>query len=154
GGEGSSHMDFLTSVTARLHNAWFRARDEESGQTLVEYGLIIAIIALGAVLALGFLSGKITTLFSKTGNQLNNVPNIEPADDPPCAPARRGSSGRVRHPLAAPARKTRPGEGGVRLTVWSGGTLEGRHPPALDVFLPDRRDDATAVLTSLALRPV
>ena len=68
-------MDLMTSVTAHLHNAWFRAREEESGQTLVEYGLIIAIIALGAVLALGFLSGKITSLFSKTGSQLNNVPN-------------------------------------------------------------------------------
>ncbi|TML67210.1 MAG: Flp family type IVb pilin [Actinobacteria bacterium] len=58
----------------RVQNTWFRARDEESGQTLVEYGLIIAIIALGAVVALTFLSGKINDLFSKTGNKLNAPP--------------------------------------------------------------------------------
>ncbi|TML67211.1 MAG: Flp family type IVb pilin [Actinobacteria bacterium] len=56
-----------------MQNTWFRARDEESGQTLVEYGLIIAIIALGAVVALTFLSGKINDLFSKTGNKLNSA---------------------------------------------------------------------------------
>ncbi|TML67209.1 MAG: Flp family type IVb pilin [Actinobacteria bacterium] len=39
----------------------------------MEYGLIIAIIALGAVLALTFLSGKINDLFSKTGNKLNDA---------------------------------------------------------------------------------
>ena len=66
--------DLINTVAVRLQNTWFRARDEESGQTLVEYGLIIAIVALGAVLALGFLSGKINDLFSKTGNRLNAPP--------------------------------------------------------------------------------
>ncbi len=63
--------DLVNAVAVRLQNSWFRFRDEESGQTLVEYGLIIAIVALGSVLALGFLSGRIQNLFSKTGNQLN-----------------------------------------------------------------------------------
>jgi len=62
-----------TDATVRLQNAWFRVRDEESGQGLVEYALIIAIVSLGAVLALGFLSGKINDLFSKAGNKLNTV---------------------------------------------------------------------------------
>ena len=57
----------------RAQNTWFRFRNDEKGQTLVEYGLIIAIIALGAVLALTFLSGKINDLFSKTGNKLNDA---------------------------------------------------------------------------------
>ncbi len=63
----------INSIAVRMQNAWFRMRDEESGQTLVEYGLIIALIALACVAALGFLSGKIQALFSKTGNQLNNA---------------------------------------------------------------------------------
>ena len=67
-------VDLMNAVVVRLQNTWFRARDEESGQTLVEYGLIIAVVALGSVLALGFLSGKIQTLFSKTGNKLNAPP--------------------------------------------------------------------------------
>jgi Flp pilus assembly pilin Flp len=53
--------------------AYTRARlgvSSEKGQTLVEYALIISLIAIAAVLALGFLSGKINDLFSKTGSQL------------------------------------------------------------------------------------
>ena len=48
------------------------ARDER-GQGLVEYALIIALVGLASVIALGFLSGKINTIFSKAGNVLNNV---------------------------------------------------------------------------------
>ena len=66
-------IDTLNAVAVRLQNVWFRARDEESGQGLVEYALIIAIVSLGAIVALGFLSGKINTLFSKAGNTLNTV---------------------------------------------------------------------------------
>jgi pilus assembly protein Flp/PilA len=44
-------------------------RDEE-GQTLVEYGLIIALISIVAVAAMTFLSGKITTVFSNVGSSL------------------------------------------------------------------------------------
>ena len=55
--------------------AYMRARisgsvKNETGQTLVEYALIISLIAIAAVLALGFLSGRINNLFSKTGSQL------------------------------------------------------------------------------------
>ena len=46
-------------------------RDREDGQTLVEYALIIAIIALGLILALYFLRGEIRELFSDTGNTLD-----------------------------------------------------------------------------------
>ena len=65
-------VDAVNAVAVRLQNSWYRLRNNEEGQTLVEYGLIIAIIALGCVLALGFLSGKIQDLFSKTGNKLND----------------------------------------------------------------------------------
>jgi pilus assembly protein Flp/PilA len=51
-----------------------RLRAEERGQGLVEYALIIALVGLASIVALGFLSGKINTLFSKAGNSLNNVP--------------------------------------------------------------------------------
>jgi pilus assembly protein Flp/PilA len=64
----------LNSVVVRAQNVWFAARDRESGQTLVEYALIIALIALAAIVALGFLSGRINNLFSRAGNSLNSVP--------------------------------------------------------------------------------
>ena len=46
---------------------------QERGQTLVEYALIIAVVSLGALAALGFLSGKIQNIFSRAGNSLNTV---------------------------------------------------------------------------------
>jgi Flp pilus assembly pilin Flp len=44
--------------------------DRFEGQGLVEYALIIAFIAIVVIVAMRFLQGKITTLFSKVGNSL------------------------------------------------------------------------------------
>ena len=52
---------------------YFRTRLEvarEEGQALVEYALIISLIAVAALFALGFLSGKINGLFTSIGNSL------------------------------------------------------------------------------------
>jgi Flp pilus assembly pilin Flp len=65
--------DVITGVAVRVQNAWFAARDKESGQTLVEYALIIALVSLAAIVALGFLSGRINNIFSRAGNSLNKV---------------------------------------------------------------------------------
>ena len=54
----------VTYIRARLGIA------REEGQALVEYALIISLIAVAAILALGFLSGKINQLFTDIGNQL------------------------------------------------------------------------------------
>ena len=42
----------------------------EKGQTLIEYALIVSLIAIVAVGALAFLGGRITAIFSDTGSQL------------------------------------------------------------------------------------
>ena len=40
---------------------YFRARlSAEEGQTMAEYGVVLAVIALGVVVALGLLSGAIS----------------------------------------------------------------------------------------------
>lgn len=44
--------------------------EETEGQGLVEYALIIAFIAVVVIVAMVFLQGKISTLFSKVGNSL------------------------------------------------------------------------------------
>lgn len=44
--------------------------EDEEGQTLVEYGLIIALIAVVAIAAMTFLSSKITAVFSNVGSSL------------------------------------------------------------------------------------
>ncbi len=45
--------------------------EENEGQGLVEYALIIAFIAVVVIVAMVFLQGRITTLFSKVGNSLD-----------------------------------------------------------------------------------
>jgi pilus assembly protein Flp/PilA len=44
---------------------------EEEGQTLVEYALIIALIAITAIAAMKYLSGRVQTNYSSVGNELN-----------------------------------------------------------------------------------
>lgn len=44
--------------------------DEESGQDLIEYALIAALVALGALAAMGSLSNQISNEFNSIGNSL------------------------------------------------------------------------------------
>ncbi len=46
---------------------------DESGQDLVEYALIAALIAVGAVAAMDTLATSISTAFSKLGSILANA---------------------------------------------------------------------------------
>ena len=46
---------------------------EEDGQDLIEYALLAAIIAIGAVVAMGALSTEINTLFNDTATTLQSV---------------------------------------------------------------------------------
>lgn len=43
---------------------------EDNGQDLIEYALIAAFIALGAIAAMGSLSNKIGSEFNKIGSSL------------------------------------------------------------------------------------
>ena len=43
---------------------------DDSGQGLVEYGLIIAVIALAVIVSLVLLRGQIANTFSTAGNSL------------------------------------------------------------------------------------
>ena len=49
---------------------WMRA--EESGQGMVEYGLLIALIAVVVIAALLILGPKIAGMFGKVSNNLAN----------------------------------------------------------------------------------
>jgi pilus assembly protein Flp/PilA len=52
----------------------FVAKDEE-GQTLVEYALIIALIAILLIAALGFVQGGVENVFSGIADALVNRTN-------------------------------------------------------------------------------
>jgi pilus assembly protein Flp/PilA len=43
---------------------------EDGGQGLVEYALIIAVIAIAVIVAMIFLRGQIQNIFSNIGNNL------------------------------------------------------------------------------------
>ena len=50
-----------------------RLVSDQSGQTLVEYALIIAMVGVSSIGALGYLGDKLGSLYSQTANTLNSV---------------------------------------------------------------------------------
>ena len=57
--------DFISTLLAR-----FQSEDEE-GQTLVEYGLLLALIAIIVIVALLFLGPIVSEIFQNVGTALN-----------------------------------------------------------------------------------
>ena len=67
-------QDLLIAAVVRLQNSWFRVRDAESGQGLVEYALIVAVVSLGLIMAPHvLLKRSITGVFSKAGSSISQV---------------------------------------------------------------------------------
>ncbi|MGH2385770.1 MAG: Flp family type IVb pilin [Candidatus Limnocylindria bacterium] len=60
-------LQFISTLLAR-----FRREDEE-GQTLVEYGLLLALIAIIVIVALLFLGPIVSELFQNVGTTLEDV---------------------------------------------------------------------------------
>ena len=46
---------------------------KDSGQDLIEYALIAALIALGAIVGMGFVASAINNAFSSIGSKLSNA---------------------------------------------------------------------------------
>lgn len=59
----------ILDVTARL----LALQEEESGQDLIEYALVAALIALAAVAGMNFVAVQINSGFSLIGNKLINA---------------------------------------------------------------------------------
>ena len=53
---------------------WLRARfsDDERGASLVEYALLVALIAVVCLVAIQFLGGEAEKSFSSTGSAIGN----------------------------------------------------------------------------------
>ena len=68
----------MTSRHAQAVRTHFRGRGshvltflrEDEGQGLVEYALIIAVIAIAVIVAMIFLRGQLQNIFSNIGNNL------------------------------------------------------------------------------------
>ena len=100
----------MTSCCARrfaYRPTCFALRHRQEGQGLVEYGLIIASIAILLIIAMLFLAGKIDNLFSETGTSV-----AEPGPLPSVGRTTYGRtlrpSGRVRYPATGVRRPGYP----------------------------------------------
>jgi pilus assembly protein Flp/PilA len=60
-------LQFISTLLARFH------REDEEGQTLVEYGLLLALIAIIVIVTLIFLGPIVSQLFQNVGTTLNGV---------------------------------------------------------------------------------
>ena len=65
--------DLIISIVVRAQNGVHRLRDDEQAQTLTEYALIIAVIAIGVIVALYFLKDQLKSFFSKAGSSVQNA---------------------------------------------------------------------------------
>ncbi len=57
-------LELMNRLVSKLGN-------DESGQGLVEYALILVLIAIVVIAALTFLGGQVSTVFSNIANSLN-----------------------------------------------------------------------------------
>jgi pilus assembly protein Flp/PilA len=60
-------LQFISSLLARFH------REDEKGQTLVEYGLLLALIAIIVIVALIFLGPIVSQIFQNVGENLQGA---------------------------------------------------------------------------------
>jgi pilus assembly protein Flp/PilA len=66
--EGTPRM--LREYIDHLVETWLSFRESEEGQGLVEYALIIALVAILLVGALTLLQGQLTSVFSNISSNL------------------------------------------------------------------------------------
>jgi pilus assembly protein Flp/PilA len=58
---------FISTLLARFQ------REDEDGQTLVEYGLLLALIAIVVIVALLFLGPIVSGIFQEVGDTLQSA---------------------------------------------------------------------------------
>ena len=59
-------------MMANAHQLWSRLLDDESGATMVEYGLMLALIAMVAISAVIAIGQNASSLFTANGNAVAN----------------------------------------------------------------------------------
>ena len=67
-------MQVLDVISVRIQNAWFSVRDEESGQALVEYALIVSLIALVSIGVVTVLGDNIAGIFDRAASSIPGTP--------------------------------------------------------------------------------
>jgi len=60
-------MRFISDSMLRLY-VWFK---EEKAQTMAEYGLILALVSVAAIIVLGTVGTQLGSVFTRIANSLN-----------------------------------------------------------------------------------
>ncbi|MFJ6374827.1 Flp family type IVb pilin [Pseudarthrobacter oxydans] len=63
-------------------NLMIRLRNEEKGATAVEYGIMVALIAVVIIVAVSTLGSNLTTLFTDVNTDIVNPPAATTAPTP------------------------------------------------------------------------
>ena len=69
-GSGCPALIALEVIMALVQQLLASLRQDEEGQGLAEYALILALIAIVAIVALIFLGGQVSTILSTVGNSI------------------------------------------------------------------------------------
>jgi len=64
----------MITTTLDFLGAWLQARfsDDDRGASLVEYALLVALIAVVCIVAITFLGNSASSQFNNVGSSLNN----------------------------------------------------------------------------------
>lgn len=65
-----TQVEMLHSLTARAYLAVAALRDREEGQALVEYALLLSLIAIVSIVVLGSLGHGVSSIFSRINSEL------------------------------------------------------------------------------------
>jgi len=63
--------NLLLNMVVRVED-FFTHSDDEEGQTMVEYGLIIALVSIVAIATLGLVGGNISKVFTSIAGKLHS----------------------------------------------------------------------------------
>ena len=62
-----------TNLEVRVREFGRKVTTKDEGATMVEYGLLVALIAIVLIVAIGVLSGGLTDIFERAGNELSST---------------------------------------------------------------------------------
>ena len=64
--------DMILNAMVRWENVFANDSENEEGQTMIEYGLIVALISIVAILTLTTVGGNIRNVFSSIAGKLHS----------------------------------------------------------------------------------
>jgi Flp pilus assembly pilin Flp len=63
----------ITAIAVRLRHALSSMREREEGQGLVEYVVLVALIAIGVIVAVTVFRDQLGDVFSDIGNRISDL---------------------------------------------------------------------------------